>query len=410
MVSAPVRMPAECRVPDGTKVVVLDGLERDRCVWVGDLAVTAKTLYVADGASGSPVEELLGLFAREQDGSGAIRPTTGTLGERLLADYTAYWIEDVHDYVLYSGDVAAGRTLFPNVVRALDRWYPEQMVDGLVANRLGKRVDYALIDRGDSFVAYYNAQYVRALEHGAKLARWTGQAEAARRWAARAEALRPVVHQAFWDAAAGAYRDTVSGPLVHPQDGNAFAVLAGVAGRAQASSALGYLAAHNTYGYGNSIADNDTWSGYPWGMLASRRVYPFMLFFEVLARFQTGLDASALSALRHGWGYMVRNGPGTTWETIGAYGGGPLHGSWAHGWSSGAAPALTSYVLGVRPTSPGFATFVVDVHRDDGVWWARGTVPTPHGPIRVAWRKDGPIEVEAPPGTRWTNAARAPVR
>ncbi len=402
MVSKPVAMPDACAVPKGTEVI-LDGVERDRCVWIGDLAVTAKTLYVADGAAGSPVEHLLELFARNQDPSGAIPPTTGRLGKRLLVDYTAYWIEDVHDYVLYSGDLAAGRALLPNVVRALDGWYPAQMLEGLFANRLGQRVDYAQIDRGDRFVTYYNAQYIRALGLGADLARWTGDRAAAKRWSRRAAALRPAVQSAFWDPAAGVFKDTLRGPLVHSQDGNAFAVLAGVASRAQAVSALDYLAAHNAYGYGNSIADNDTWSGYPWGILPSRRVYPFMSFFEVLARFRTRLDASALSLLRHAWGYMVKNGPGTTWEAIGPYGGGPPNGSWTHGWSSGAAPALTGYVLGVRPTKPGFATFVVDVHRDDGVWWARGTVPTPHGPISVAWQKDGPITVKAPPGTRWAN-------
>ena len=56
--------------------------------------------------------------------------------------------------------------------------------------------------------------------------------------------------------------------------------------------------------------------------------------------------------------------------------------SWEHGWSSGAAPALTTYVLGVQPTSPGFATFTVTPH-PGGLDSARGVVPTPRGPIRV---------------------------
>ena len=89
------------------------------------------------------------------------------------------------------------------------------------------------------------------------------------------------------------------------------------------------------------------------------------------------------------------------WETISPYGGGPTGGSWDHGWSSGAAPALTNYALGVQPTSPGFATFSVTPH-PDGLQWARGTVPTPHGEIRVSWRLVGGrpvVHVYAPPGT-----------
>jgi hypothetical protein len=102
---------------------------------------------------------------------------------------------------------------------------------------------------------------------------------------------------------------------------------------------------------------------------------------------------------------MLENGPKSTmWETIGPYGGGPTGGSWDHGWSSGAAPALTNYVLGVRPTSPGFATFVVTPHTE-GLQWAEGDVPTPHGSIHVSWRVvDGRtlVRVRAPHGTTWS--------
>jgi hypothetical protein len=403
MVSDPVDLLPECDAPPGQKVI-LDGLVRDRCEFTGDIAVTGKTLYAADGATGSPVKDALVLFAAGQYDSGVIQPTLGIPGQVLLVDYTAYWIEDLYDYVLYSGDVATGRRLLPNVVRALDTWYPAQMSGMLFANRLG-RADYAYIDRRDPLVAYYNAEYVRVLELAAALARWTGNDAAATRWADRAARLRPVIHAAFWDDAAGAYKDTVGGPVVHPQDGNAFAVLAGIPTSEQARSALAYLSQHNEYSYGNSIADNETWDGFPWGFQSKRRVYPFMSFFEVLARFETGLDESALDLIRREWGYMIANGPGTMWETIGPFGGAPVHGSWAHGWSTGAAPALTAYVLGVRPTSPGFATFVVEPHPGN-LAWASGTVPTPHGDLKVSWRRAGgklDVTVQAPPGTRWTN-------
>jgi len=84
---------------------------------------------------------------------------------------------------------------------------------------------------------------------------------------------------------------------------------------------------------------------------------------------------------------MVKNGPRSTmWETIGADGSPPTdqQPSFDHGWSSGAAPALTSYALGVRPASPGFGSYVAQPHPAD-LRWARGVVPTPHGPIRFSW-------------------------
>jgi hypothetical protein len=102
---------------------------------------------------------------------------------------------------------------------------------------------------------------------------------------------------------------------------------------------------------------------------------------------------------------MLSHGPGTMWETIGPYGGSPTDRvpSYDAGWSSGAAPALTAYVLGVRPTSPGFRTFVVDPHPGE-LRFASGDVPTPFGDIHVSWEQtdaDLAIRVAAPPETSW---------
>src|SRR5262249_13686607 len=56
--------------------------------------------------------------------------------------------------------------------------------------------------------------------------------------------------------------------------------------------------------------------------------------------------------------------------------------------------------------SPGFATFTVDPH-PSGLTSASGVVPTPHGPINVAWQQNGSglsLQVTAPPGTIWQNS------
>jgi hypothetical protein len=124
-----------------------------------------------------------------------------------------------------------------------------------------------------------------------------------------------------------------------------------------------------------------------------------------MARFETGQDAAAVELIRREWGYMLTHGSGTMWETIGPYGGGPTDRtpSLDAGWSSGAAPALTRYVLGVEPTSPGFATFRVVPHTND-VTFAEGDVPTPHGLIHVSWAQTERalvLHVDAPPGTEW---------
>jgi alpha-L-rhamnosidase len=78
--------------------------------------------------------------------------------------------------------------------------------------------------------------------------------------------------------------------------------------------------------------------------------------------------------------------------------------SLAHGWGSGPTSALSKYVLGVRPVSPGYKTWLVEPQSGD-LTWAKGRVPTPYGPIEVRWEKEGNefiLRVEVPEGTSGT--------
>jgi hypothetical protein len=166
-------------------------------------------------------------------------------------------------------------------------------------------------------------------------------------------------------------------------------------------SALNYLATHTTQPYGNAFMDNDTLSGVDG---AAQRVYAFTSYPELVARFRVD-PASALDQIRRTYGWMETHDPGVTdGEGIGP-GGTPYEGaftSMAHGWSTGVLPALTNELLGAAPTSAGFATWQVSPHPGD-VAWARGVLPTPHGPLAVDWSVDGQgfrLFVSAPRGTR----------
>ncbi|WP_309714886.1 alpha-L-rhamnosidase C-terminal domain-containing protein [Armatimonas sp.] len=63
-------------------------------------------------------------------------------------------------------------------------------------------------------------------------------------------------------------------------------------------------------------------------------------------------------------------------------------GDLSHSWGGTPLYQLTTQVLGVQPKTPGFATFTV-TPMPMGLSWAKGVVPTPHGDIRVEWRKQG---------------------
>ncbi len=90
-----------------------------------------------------------------------------------------------------------------------------------------------------------------------------------------------------------------------------------------------------------------------------------------------------------GWANILARGATFTWEVwdpsdiVGD--------SMSHGWGATMVPEIQRSLLGVQPTTPGFATFDVVPPRA-GLDWALGTVPTTRGTISVAWRRPTPAD------------------
>ncbi|NEB79168.1 alpha-L-rhamnosidase, partial [Streptomyces sp. SID14478] len=385
------------------KLVLHDGPKRDRDPYVGDLAVSARTLYLTHDDAAAAARNVLADLAEHQRADGWIPPASINNYTLPLFDYPLWWVTCSWDYVLYTGDRAYATRYYPNLVKVLDTWYPSVTDDaGLLSKGLNGTSgygDYAFLNRTGR-ITYYNANYVQALGDAARLARWLGHADDADRWEKRAGQVADAVNAHLWDEKAGAYLDSSTGPVRHAQDGNAIAVTAGVADAERAASALAHLDATTRQPYGNAFMDNDTiFDG------AAQRVYAFTSYPEIVARFDTGRADSALDQIRRTYGWMDRHDPGIThWEGIGP--GGSLYEdaytSMAHGWSTGVLPALTHQLLGALPLSPGYATWQVRPNPGD-VDWAQGQLPTPRGPLGVEWhtsRSGFTLTVRVPRGTQ----------
>jgi hypothetical protein len=383
------------------KIVLTDGAKRDRDPYVGDVAVSGRTDYLTH-AVGDAAKNVLADLADHQRADGWIPPASINGYTLPLFDYPLYWVTSSWDYLLYTGDTAYGTTYYPNLVKVLDTWYPSVTdANGLLQKGLNGTSgygDYAFLGRTGE-VTYYNALYVMALQNAAALATALGHSDDAARWSARATTVAAAINTHLWDANAGAYLDSAVGAVRHGQDGNGYAVLTGVADAPRASSVLGYLATNNATPYGNSFMDNDTLVSD-----GSQRVYAFTSYPEIQARFRTGQADSAIDQIKRMYGWMTTHDPGiTSWEGIGA-GGSMYEGPYtsaAHGWSTGVLPALTNDLLGATPTGPGFATWSVSPN-PGSVRWARGQLPTPHGPLRVDWTNGAHVfalTIDAPRGT-----------
>jgi hypothetical protein len=380
--------------------VLQDGAKRDRDPYVGDVAVSGRTLYLTHLDAAAAARTVLADLADHQRADGWIPPASINGYTLPLYDYPLWWVTASWDYLLYTGDPDYPAAYWPALVRVLDGYYPSTTNgDGLLVRPDGYG-DYAFLPR-TGVVTYYNANYVQALTDAAAWARQLGHGADAERWTARAAIVAAAIEAHLWDPAAGAYLDSATGPVRHAQDGNAIAVTAGVAAPDRAGAALDHLAERTARPYGNAFMDNDTiFDG------ASQRVYAFTSYPELVARFRTGRAASAIDQIKRMYGWMWAHDPGVThWEGIGPDGV-PYEDaftSMAHGWSTGVVPALTNELLGAAPTAPGFSRWAVHPHPGP-VTWARGRLATPHGPLAVAWHHPSPgtftLTVTAPRGTR----------
>ena len=211
--------------------VILDGVARDRCPYIGDLAVTGMTLLVSGGDT-QTLRSMIAWFASVQNADGSIPDGAIYDHAHVLIDYNAYWIETLYDYVLYTGDREPARQRLAGSrqprrrplpgARRLERAAPGMAQRGRLRVRPPAGADGLLL----------LAQYARALQMAAALASWKGETARASAWRARAAGLK-APFAVFWDRKVGAFSDTTADPSVHPLDGNVFALLAGLATPAQ---------------------------------------------------------------------------------------------------------------------------------------------------------------------------------
>ncbi|KAJ5658312.1 uncharacterized protein N7484_001961 [Penicillium longicatenatum] len=381
------------------KEVLFDGAKRDRDPYVGDLAVAALTTYLSHD-NPDATRNILADLANHQRSDGWISPASINNYTLDLYDYPMWWVVCTADLVMYTGDTDFATQYYEVMKKTLDDYYGQNLTySGGLLNKTNGYGDYAFLPRS-GIITYYNALYAHALKLAAQLATILGNSGDSQAWASRASAVSENLLVRNWDPAVGAFFD--GGPCpnqpanticnVHAQDGNGLAVLSGSVNASLATSLLDYYGNASSKPYGNAFYDNDLLStGF------SERVYAFISYFELAARFATpGASSSAFDEIKRLYGWMSAHDPEITfWEGIGPNGSPYEEGftSMAHGWSTGIVPLMTNYVLGVRPTGPAFKTWQI----------CPGEVATPQGPLWVSWRKHDNgtfgLWIEAPEGT-----------
>ncbi len=429
---------------------ILDGAKRDRRPWSGDLSVEGRTMFdsLGFGAGGSDyIKYAIGGFgsAPVSDGSvcGQISdwiayPNSPVTCSFYSPTYSMYYPINLAEYYLYSGDTAFAESQYQVMKNELA--YNQASIDPSTGLSTASGMDWDFYDGskgGNSMqggaVTATNMLNYEAVADGSWLAdqlaahdpansaaaSWKADAAS---WASQAAALKSAINSHLFNQSLGVYQlsssDNDEGVSIFspssattpthpatavPQDANTQALVFGVAPPARALGILAYLKGHLWGAYGPEPYSSD--ANY------STIISPFITGYELDARFASGDTADALALMKLMWAQMVKpSGPfytGTLWEKLGENGQiTDSNASLAHGWATAPVSALSSYVLGVQPTSPGYHAWTV-APKTGGLSWAQGQVPTPAGPIVSRWQigargSSFHLTVSAPHGTTGT--------
>ena len=352
-----------------------DGAKRDRLVWSGDLWWAQRNMYAAWGPGSPYMPGSLRMLAENRTPEGYVQacPYPESHGPLRAGDYgpfpsdefAAWFIPVLRDHILHTGDMALAAELFPAVRDLVSYLMAHCRPDGLFEQRPETSKHASALDFGEASThhrAYMDILLWKAYLDAADVAEWIGEPGKAPEWRAAAETLAATIRRVFWSDAKGRFAGAVETDD-YQGEANALALAVRFCTDAEAAAIRRTIARHD---HGKFQA----------------------LFVRGLFEYGFADDAYA-RILEHGWKDVLDpawEGPRLTSECM------TLH---DRGWGDEAHPdtaisgILTNYVLGVEPTAPGYAKYVVRPRPPAGIDSAEGVVPTPWGRIRVSWRRGG---------------------
>ena len=363
---------------------------REQAMWWGDSRVQALVTAFAFGDT-TLLERGIRLVAQSQTAIGTLHAhPPADLPRHQLPDFMLTWVGTVRDHWQLTGRTDLVVECLPAMHRLFEFFGAHEAAGGLGEGLIGgfagfwMFLDWVTIFKGDHS-APFNLLYLQALRWAAELSRLGKDLPAAAGYDARAAKVQAACERAFWDEKLKCWRDgfdVATGKPVEQvsQHTNTLAVLLGLKPETHAEVAREVLLKSARTKRTKTVTAG-----------------PFFYAYVLDALATQGLAAEAVGIIRDKWGeHFLDDGATTFYEhwTV-------TNDSRCHAWSSSPVYHLMQTALGVRPTSPGWATVRI-APVPETLEFARGTVPTPHGPLRVEWEKGGEdqlvVRIDVPEG------------
>lgn len=342
----------------------------EQLMYIGDTRLETLATYVSTDDDRLP-RKALRMFAASRQPSGVTQSRYPSRVRQTIPPFSLWFIGMVHDFALWRGDMAFVREMMPSVRSVLDWFTRYRRQDGLVSAPAGwnfidwvRAWDAGVPPGGNDVCGILNIKLAWILRQAAELEEWVGEPEMASRWRIWSHRVTIALEKSFWSEDRGMFADD----LAHRSFSE----------HAQCLALLG------------GWLDSDRSSRVAKGLMEAEDLHRTTIYFSyyLLETFGKLGRMDAFFKRMTLWFGLVDQGLKTIIEAPE-----PTR-SDCHAWGAHPLVHLFTTVLGIRPTSPGFATYDITPHLGP-LSVASGEMPTPRGPIKVSVH-GAKVEVSGP--------------
>ncbi len=318
-----------------------DGIKRDRWVWGGDAYQSYFVNYYLMNDN-----DIVRRTQRILRGADPM-----TMHINTIADYTFYWIAAIYEYYYYTGDIAFLRSIYPTMLSTMDFVMGRLDENGLYEKRRGDWVfvDWTTyFDKDSGPICAEQMLLCHAYDCMEKCAALLDDVANAEKFLTLALDVNKKINTLYWDEEKGAFIDDYkTGNRNVTRHANIFALLYDLTSADRKEQII------------QCVIKNPE---------IPAITTPYFEFFELDAMCSIG-DYQYMTDMLHSyWGGMLDQGATTFWEEYFpeksrvenyAMYDQPYDKSLCHAWGASPIYLLGKYALGVRPTSPAYATYEV---------------------------------------------------
>ena len=331
-----------------------DGPKRDKLVWPGDFAISVPGVFLSTDDAITVKLSLQQLFASQNTTTGALPwfaqpiytfPENGfiSFGKQVFSfNYHLFTLLGLNNYWIYTGDDEYLQNNWNRFKLALN--YSLSFVDETGLANVTSSFDWLREGMGGHNIEA-NSILKHTLDVAVTLAYAVNDTAHVATWTNASTAIATAANTLLWDSTASLYKDNETTTL-HPQDGNVWSIISGLA-TANRSTAVSSALAARWGPYGAPAPE------------AGTTVSPFITGFELQAHFLAGAPQRAIDLMRFMWADFMLDDPRMTNSTYieGYDTSGALHYpayaddariSHSHGWSSGPVLALSTFAAGLH--------------------------------------------------------------